>query len=169
MRRRSRSRSVLFARRSRSRRHVADEARPALATGWSLQSSARSPRRATRLRPGFAAAGLARDGCRTPWWRRWSRTGPTPIPYFGMNLRTIPGTSYPIGEHFSLTPMPDDSPFRRRGGTARSSTCRRRWPGARVWLHFDGINYRANVWLNGRGVADATRRRRAPSAATSST
>src|SRR5262249_23637409 len=24
-----------------------------------------------------------------------------------------------------------------------------------VWLHFDGINYRANIWLNGRKLADA--------------
>ena len=24
-----------------------------------------------------------------------------------------------------------------------------------VWLHFDGINYRANVWLNGKKIADA--------------
>jgi exo-1,4-beta-D-glucosaminidase len=24
-----------------------------------------------------------------------------------------------------------------------------------VWLHFNGINYKANVWLNGRKLADA--------------
>src|ERR1700759_2256785 len=33
-------------------------------------------------------------------------------PYFGMNLRNIPGTSYPIGKNFSNLPMPDDSPYR---------------------------------------------------------
>ena len=26
---------------------------------------------------------------------------------------------------------------------------------ATTWLHFDGINYRANVWLNGEKIADA--------------
>src|SRR5437773_869725 len=34
-----------------------------------------------------------------------------PDPYFGLNLRSIPGTSYPIGRNFSALPMPDDSPF----------------------------------------------------------
>ena len=30
-----------------------------------------------------------------------------------------------------------------------------RYAGKTVWLHLDGINYRADVWLNGRQVADA--------------
>src|SRR2546421_7271115 len=34
-----------------------------------------------------------------------------PDPYFGMNLRSIPGTTYPIGRNFAALPMPDDSPF----------------------------------------------------------
>ena len=34
-----------------------------------------------------------------------------PDPYFGMNLRSIPGTQYPIGENFANFPMPSDSPF----------------------------------------------------------
>src|SRR5947209_2685880 len=34
-----------------------------------------------------------------------------PDPYFGMNLRDIPGTSYPIGQNFSNLPMPQDSPY----------------------------------------------------------
>ena len=34
-------------------------------------------------------------------------------PYFGKNLRSIPGTTYPIGtEAFMLTPMSPESPFR---------------------------------------------------------
>src|SRR6476659_10213539 len=34
-------------------------------------------------------------------------------PYFGMNLRSIGGTTYPIGLNFSNTPMPPESPFGR--------------------------------------------------------
>ena len=34
-------------------------------------------------------------------------------PYYGKNLRSIPGATYPIGtEAFMLTPMPPESPFR---------------------------------------------------------
>ena len=33
-------------------------------------------------------------------------------PYFGMNMRSIPGTTYTIGTTFSSIPMPPGSPFR---------------------------------------------------------
>jgi exo-1,4-beta-D-glucosaminidase len=36
-----------------------------------------------------------------------------PDPYTGMNLRSIPGTTYPIFEDFSNIPMPPNSPFRQ--------------------------------------------------------
>lgn len=36
-----------------------------------------------------------------------------PDPYTGMNLRSIPGTTYPIFEDFSNIEMPPTSPFRR--------------------------------------------------------
>ncbi|MEO6910194.1 MAG: hypothetical protein ABI158_04640, partial [Edaphobacter sp.] len=32
-------------------------------------------------------------------------------PYFGMNLRSIPGTTYPIGKNFSNIEMAADSPY----------------------------------------------------------
>ena len=41
------------------------------------------------------------------------------------------------------------------GGIARSSIVPRRATSKTVWLHFDGINYRANIWLNGRRLAAA--------------
>ena len=37
-----------------------------------------------------------------------------PDPFFGMNLRLIPGCTYPIGENFSNLPMPEDSPAGRQ-------------------------------------------------------
>ena len=30
-------------------------------------------------------------------------------------------------------------------------------PGGQVWLNFDGINDRANIWLNGQLIADTKR------------
>ena len=46
-------------------------------------------------------------------------------------------------------------PTAARGGSARNSNC----PpdsAANKSLHFDGINYRANIWLNGQKIADAS-------------
>jgi exo-1,4-beta-D-glucosaminidase len=80
-----------------------------------------------------------------------------PDPYYGMNLRNLPGTGYPIGRNFSELPMPQDSPYRcgwwyRTEFAAPSATERDR----RFWLHFGGINYRGELWLNGRRIADST-------------
>ncbi|MGB6744060.1 MAG: sugar-binding domain-containing protein [Terracidiphilus sp.] len=78
-----------------------------------------------------------------------------PDPYFGMNLRNIPGTSYPIGQNFSNQPMPADSPYRcgwwyRTKFSAPAAAKRDQ----RYWLHFGGINYRGEIWLNGHRIAD---------------
>ena len=40
------------------------------------------------------------------------------------------------------------------GGIGRNSACRPSYKGKNLWLHFNGINYRANVWLNGVQIAD---------------
>jgi exo-1,4-beta-D-glucosaminidase len=77
-----------------------------------------------------------------------------PEPYYGMNLRNIPGTSYPIGHNFASLPMPDDSPYRcgwwYRTEFAVASAARDQ----RFWIHFGGINYRGDVWLNGKRIVD---------------
>src|ERR1035437_7453139 len=38
--------------------------------------------------------------------------GVFPDPYFGLNLRPIPGTDYPIGRIFANLPMAQESPHR---------------------------------------------------------
>jgi exo-1,4-beta-D-glucosaminidase len=80
--------------------------------------------------------------------------GEFPEPYYGMNLREIPGiTAYAVGETFGDKPIPDDSPY------AVSWWYRTEFPTPdnhpHVALHFDGINNRANVWVNGKKIADA--------------
>jgi len=80
--------------------------------------------------------------------------GEFPDPYYGMNLRKIPGiAAYKIGEQFAHKPIPDDSPY------AASWWYRTEFPTPadhrHVALHFDGINNRANVWINGKKIADA--------------
>ena len=80
-----------------------------------------------------------------------------PDPYFGANLRSIPGTGYPVGKNFSNLPMPEDSPYRcgwwyRTEFTAPAATAHDQ----RLWIHFGGINYRGEVWVNGHRVADGS-------------
>jgi len=80
-----------------------------------------------------------------------------PDPYYGMNLRNIPGTGYPIGHNFANLPMPEDSPYRcgwwyRTEFAAPAPAAR----DARTWLHFCGINYRGEIWLNGKRIVDSS-------------
>src|ERR1700749_2627525 len=78
-----------------------------------------------------------------------------PDPFYGMNLRLMPGCSYPIGHNFANLPMPDDSPYNKPWWYRTEFQVPAADRGQRLWLHFDGINYAANVWLNGHKIADA--------------
>ncbi len=76
-----------------------------------------------------------------------------PDPYTGMNLRDIPGTTYPVSHNFSNLPTPPDSPFRNSWWYRTEFKLPADYKGKTAWLRFDGINFRANVWLNGKQVA----------------
>lgn len=78
-----------------------------------------------------------------------------PDPYIGTNLRSISGTGYPIGFNFSNAPMAPDNPFRRPWWYRTQFDLPAEYRGKTVWLGFDGINFRINVWVNGRQVASA--------------
>jgi exo-1,4-beta-D-glucosaminidase len=125
-----------------------------LARGWSLQSSAHVT---------GAGAAISTAGFDTRGW--YTTTVPTTLvaalvaagvyadPYFGMNLRTLPGETYPIGGQFSNLPMPDDSPFRVSWWYRTEFSLPAGGSDRHVMLHFDGISYRANIWLNGHQIA----------------
>ena len=85
------------------------------------------------------------------------KAGVFPDPYFGDNLRKIPGTSYPVGHNFANLPMPPDSPYAcgwwyRKEFNAPALTAKDN----RFWLHFGGINYRGELWVNGHKIADSS-------------
>jgi len=126
-----------------------------LADGWAVQSSA-------KIQGGGEAISATEFGT-SGWYRA---TVPStvvgtlvdnkvyPEPYFGMNMRSLPGVSYPIGLNFSNSAMPAGSPF-KVSWWYRKEFQIARGEGRQVWLHFDGINFRANVWVNGKRIADS--------------
>jgi exo-1,4-beta-D-glucosaminidase len=126
-----------------------------LQDGWRLQS-------ACRLQAGgdaIAAKGFSTDGwlvvsVPSTVLAAQAAAGAVPDPYFGLNLRSIPGTSYPVGQNFSNLPMPADSPY-HCGWWYRTEFGRPATAGQeRFWLRFGGINYRAEIWVNGHKIAD---------------
>src|ERR1700687_5845742 len=74
-------------------------------------------------------------------------------PFFGTNLRTLPGVTYPIGLNFSNIPMQPDSPFIVPWWYRKEFVLPASFKGKTIWLNFAGINYRANIWLNGKQLA----------------
>ncbi len=76
-------------------------------------------------------------------------------PFFGMNLRQFPGVTYPIGANFSNLPMDPDSPYAASWWYRKTFTVPATDKGKTIWLHFRGINYRANIWLNGKQIASS--------------
>ena len=125
-----------------------------LAAGWSLQSAARvtatgaevsTPRFDPR---GWYPAEVPATVVATLVGRKVY-----PDPFFDMNLRKLPGMSYGIGEDFSNKPMAPESPFASSWWYRKSFTIPAAYTGRTLWLAFAGINYRANIWLNGRQIA----------------
>jgi exo-1,4-beta-D-glucosaminidase len=78
-----------------------------------------------------------------------------PDPFFAMNLRQFPGVTYPIGANFSNLAMPRDSPYAVSWWYRKQFNAPSLYAGKTVWLNFRGINYRANIWLNGKQIANS--------------
>jgi exo-1,4-beta-D-glucosaminidase len=77
-----------------------------------------------------------------------------PDPNYGMNLKSFPGAFTDNKRQAANLDMPADSPFRcsfwfRTEFSAPADSANRL-----LWLHFLGINYRANIWLNGKQLAN---------------
>ena len=127
-----------------------------LAENWRIQSSCEMKADGRQISSaGFPAAGWHKARVPTTVVAALVADGTYPDPYFGMNLKSLPGMDYPSKPFFANQSMPADSPFRCGWWfrTDFSLPAQKNQPAA--WLHFDGINYRANVWLNGEKIGDA--------------
>ena len=134
---------------------AAQTARLPLNQNWAIQSSAQvtdTPQ--TLSLPGHASMGWYTTTVPTTVVAALVRHNVYPNPNFGMNLRQIPGTSYPIGENFSNIPMPPGSPFAVPWWYRTEFEVPASYKGKQLWLNFEGINYRANIWLNGKQIAN---------------
>ena len=78
--------------------------------------------------------------------------GVYPDPYFGSNLKSIPG--YREGRWLSML---KDSPFYPTWWYRKSFVVSNDFNSKKMVLHLDGINYKANVWLNGQQIADSSK------------
>jgi exo-1,4-beta-D-glucosaminidase len=145
--------SLLSAQQSPTR-HPQTESKLSLRDGWTLQSSAKVQQGGDVLStPRFQPTGWYAVTVPTTVVAALVKQKVYPDPAFGMNLRSIPGVTYPIGMNFSNLPMQPDSPFAVSWWYRKQFVIPAGFKGKSTWLQFGGINYRANIWLNGKQIA----------------
>lgn len=82
--------------------------------------------------------------------------GVYPDPFIGKNFLELKGLG-PAHQNFSNHPMPDDSPFAVPWWFFTELECRSHGSNTpHTWLELSGLNYRANLFLNGKLVADSS-------------
>ena len=124
--------------------------------GWALQSSSKVDEKGEILSsPGFQPKNWYTVTVPTTVVAALVEHKVYPDPFSGTNLRTFPGVTYPIGTNFSNIPMQQDSPFIIPWWYRKEFVLPASFKGKNIWLDFHGINYRANVWLNGKQIAKA--------------
>src|SRR5215467_3737684 len=134
--------------------HVPASTRLELGGPWRMQSSSRVEKPGREVStPAFPDASWYTVNVPTTVVAALVKLKVYPDPDFGMNLRQLPGVSYPIGGNFSNLPMPPDSPYAASWWYRKTFTVPAQDRGKAIWLNFRGINYRANIWLNGKQIA----------------
>ncbi|MCX6262707.1 MAG: glycosyl hydrolase family 2, partial [Bacteroidia bacterium] len=74
-----------------------------------------------------------------------------PDPYYGTNIKNLPGA---IPER--SREIPEDSPFKVAWWYRTEFKLPADYKKMHTWLQFHSINYKANIWLNGKLIADTT-------------
>ena len=127
-----------------------------LREGWTLQSSTKVTATGEAISgPSFQASNWIEANVPTTVVAAQIKSGLLPDPFYAMNMRQYPGVSYPVGFNFSNIPMPPDSPYAVSWWYRNEFTLPHVYAGNTVWLNFRGINYRANIFLNGKQIANS--------------
>jgi exo-1,4-beta-D-glucosaminidase len=128
----------------------------ALRENWRIQSSCEVKAGGAEIStPGFRADGWHKASVPATVVAALVADRTYPDPYFGMNLKSFPGMDYSSKSFFANQPMPADSPFRCAWWFRTEFDLPAQANQPTTWLHFDGINYRANIWINGDKVGDS--------------
>jgi len=129
-----------------------------LREGWTVQSSSKVSAAGEAVStPGFDSSSWYKTSAPNTVFAVLVENGVYKDPYFGMNLRSVPGVSYAIGSQFANQEMPENSPFAIPWWYRKEFEVPAQFRGKIVWLAFRGINYRADIWINGKKVAGSDR------------
>jgi len=131
-----------------------------LREGWKVKSSAEV---------GLNGAKLSDSGINIKSWAATSvpatvltalvRNGIYPNPYIGTNNMLIPDINDEYNKEYDLTKyshIKNTNPWKQPYWFRNEFVVPENFSGKHLWLNFGEINYKAQVWLNGKLVADTT-------------
>src|SRR6266853_1189670 len=122
--------------------------------GWKVQSSAQVSASGGQVsEPGFSTRGWYTTSAPKTVFAVLVENGVYKSPYYGMNLRSFPGIAYKIGVQFANEELPADSPYAVPWWYRNEFDVPAADKGKQIWMQFRGINYRAEIWINGKRVA----------------
>src|SRR5579863_1139932 len=131
-------------------------AQTVLHDGWKVQSSAQVSATGDQIsQPAFSMQGWYPSSVPETIFADLVENGVYKDPYYGMNLRNLPGVEYRIGSQFANQEMPAVSPYAVPWWYRKEFDLPASDAGKQVWLQFRGINYRADIWINGKKLADS--------------
>ena len=127
----------------------ASGARLMLRDGWQVQTSSGQPEGDAISKAGFAASGWYSTAIPATVSGVLAQSGKFPDPFFGMNLRGWPGRGAASGSNA----LPAN-PFSVAWWFRTEFNLPAEMAGRAITLDLEGVNYRAEVWLNGERIAD---------------
>lgn len=123
--------------------------------GWQIQSSCEAKAGGEQIStPGFAASGWHKTTVPNTVVGTLVDDKTYPDPTYGTNLKNLPGMNYSSATFFALQDMPEGSPFKCSWWWRTEFSVPASAAGKHLALHFPGINYRANVWVNRKKIED---------------
>ena len=130
-----------------------------LKEGWLLQSSTVALEGGERISsPGLPLAGWYKTAVPSTVLSALVKNGTYPDPRIGLNSYRIPDSSDEFNRKFDLAKyshLPRQrNPWRDPYWYRTEFTVPETMGGKHLWLLFKGINYRADVWLNGRQIGE---------------
>src|SRR5256884_358539 len=147
--------SLIFAQQPKDHRSLAEDTLSSR-DGWALQSSCKVEQKGDAVStPKFRPQGWYAVSVPTTVFAALVKHKVYADPDFSMNLRSAPGVTYPIGANSSNIPMQPDSPYIVPWWYRKEFLIPASYKGKALWLNFHGINYKANIWLNGKQIANS--------------
>ena len=128
---------------------------------WRIQSSTQIPQSGDVLSSqGFVDSSWVKAEVPTSVLGALVKAGIYPDPHFDLNDLKIPDASDDLNKRLELSKYSHlkgiSNPFKDPYWFRTSFIVPEENNGKRVWLNFDGINYRADVWINGKQIVDST-------------